>query len=349
MNEDNKTVFINLYQKNPRIINKKGIYYPKPVKSFIILAKKEFNNNYIFIKSITNSKEHLGLEAKLKKGTYLIFCDVNYRFIYNEIYGYKVIIYSDCSGELNIENITNNMNGEKRSEILGKVLYNYYVSNQQQFIKIYTYDKKGEKIYLYRSLCYNEIFPFIVLLLKCKRGININKENIYFQLILNKRQNEKNACIYNDSEANEFQSYTCKKIKNDNTIILLMEYSLGEAFSFSYEFLDEDKIIEQEIFSRKYLFEKDIGKNILIYGNIVEKANGYILGIENLKEGKTHFNIRLNGLIFIDPKYDNKNKKNNNNKKNDGPKIEINLSKKEKIVLYLRLNPKHDKFSFEFD
>ena len=348
MNEDNKTVFINLYQKNPRIINKKGIYYPKPVKSFIILAKKEFNNNYIFIKSITNSKEHLGLEAKLKKGTYLIFCDVNYRFIYNEIYGYKVTIYSDCSGELNIENITNNMNGEKRSEILGKVLYNYYVSNQQQFIKIYTYDKKGEKIYLYRSLCYNEIFPFIVLLLKCKRGININKENIYFQLILNKRQNEKNACIYNDSEANEFQSYTCKKIKNDNTIILLMEYSLGEAFSFSYEFLDEDKIIEQEIFSRKYLFEKNIGKNILIYGNIVEKANGYILGIENLKEGKTHYNLRLNGLFFIDPKYDNKNKK-NNNKKNDGPKIEINLSKKEKIVLYLRLNPKHDKFSFEFD
>ena len=356
INEDNKTVFINLYQKNPRIINKEGNYYPKPVKSFIILAKKERNDNYTFIKSITNKKFHLGLEAKLNKGIYLIFCDVNYRFVYDQLYGYKVTIYSDFSGKINIENITNTMNGKKRSEILEKVLYNYYESNPTKLVKIGSYSKKLEKIILYKSPYYNEIFPFIVLLLKCKEGININNENIYFKLDLNKKNNEKNACIYNDSEASEFHSHFYKKIKKDNTIILLMGYSLSDDFSFSYEFSDKEELIENYIFQEKYCFEKYIDKYIQTYIDRAEKMRGFILGIENLKEREIYLNMGLNGLIFINPKYDNKNidakeiykdSKNNNQDEYD-PKIGISLSKKEKLVLHLRLNPKYDKFGFYF-
>ena len=72
------------------------------------------------------------MEANLEKGKYLIFCDVNYRFVYYEIYGYNITIYSKYTKEeFKLEDITNNYNGIKRAEILKfKKGYNIIASHK---------------------------------------------------------------------------------------------------------------------------------------------------------------------------------------------------------------------------
>ena len=81
------------------------------------------------------------MEAELDAGTYLIFCDVNYRFVYDEIYGYHITFYAKLnSSEIKATNITNNYNGMERSKMLNKVLYNYYDKNKgdKKFTEIKT-------------------------------------------------------------------------------------------------------------------------------------------------------------------------------------------------------------------
>ena len=103
--KDKINVFINLYQKNPRIRKKKKEngkdfpeYFPKPVKAFLILAEKI---SYKLIQSKTDIKEHFAIEAMLEtETTYILFCDVNYRFIYDELYGYNITFYCDKSYEI---------------------------------------------------------------------------------------------------------------------------------------------------------------------------------------------------------------------------------------------------------
>ena len=52
-------------------------------------------------------------------------CDVNYRFVYDEIYGYNITIYSQHSeNEIKLENITNNFNGKKRALKLWDKMHN---------------------------------------------------------------------------------------------------------------------------------------------------------------------------------------------------------------------------------
>ena len=145
---EKKQIFINLYQKNPRIVRKDGTHFPKPVKSFIILAKQESPDKYTYIKSVINTKAHFGMEAELDAGTYLIFCDVNYRFVYDEIYGYHITFYAKLnSSEIKATNITNNYNGMERAKMLNKVLYNYYDKNKgdKKFTEIKT--NNGVKFY----------------------------------------------------------------------------------------------------------------------------------------------------------------------------------------------------------
>ena len=174
--EDKKNIFINLYQKNPRIIRKNGTYFPDPVKSFIILAKIEDDGKYTFIKSITDTKVHLGLEANLEKGKYLIFCDVNYRFVYYEIYGYNITIYSNLSKkEFVLENITNNYNGKERADILNQVIYDYFLRNKNNDKKIIKVENNKDIIF-YKSTKFNEDFPFIIFIL----ANDSEKKGIYF-------------------------------------------------------------------------------------------------------------------------------------------------------------------------
>ena len=333
--QNNTHVFINLYQKNPRIVRKKGDYYPQPVKSFIILAKKEkskFKNdyNYTFIKTITESRVHSAIEAELNKGTYIVFCDVNYRFVYNDIYGYYLTFYSHQSNKLKIENITNKMNGVERSNLLSKVLYNYYESNKTKFDK----DKTYNNIDVYKHKQYDELFPFIILLFKNQKGIDPQETYLFFSL--NKKLNEKNACIYNDIDASEFDNFTFKQIKKNNTIILLMGYQLTDKFSFDYSLWNNKKKLENPIFNDGC--EYNVKDNIQSYIIYAEKKKGIILGLQETKGIETKVGIQLEGLICINPEYDNCN--------NENEGIHISLKAGEKKILNLRLRPGCNKYGY---
>ena len=60
--KEKRHIFINLYEKNPRYIRKDGSFFPEPVKSFMILARKDLQDKYTYIKSIINSKVHAAMD-----------------------------------------------------------------------------------------------------------------------------------------------------------------------------------------------------------------------------------------------------------------------------------------------
>ena len=225
--ENKIKVFINLYQKNPRIRRKNGTYFPDPVRGFLILAKKISENEYAFISSKTDTKVHFAIEEELEiDKDYIIFCDVNYRFLYEEIYGYNITFY--CDNSYKLEWSRKNINGKDSSEILNKVLYNYYERHPNNF-----FERNVRAFNVYRLKHYNEDFPFIILIIKNKKKYSGNN---YFKLdLIFDKINNKNACIYNDSEASEFDFSVCKQIKNEYSIVLLMGYKLDDKFNFTYQ------------------------------------------------------------------------------------------------------------------
>ena len=331
----NKIVFINLYQKNPRIIRKNGSYYPQPVKSFIILAKKDSKDNYIYIKSITETRVHLALEAELRiceKGEeYYIFCDVNYRFVYDEIYGYNITFYSLNKNKIICENITNNKSAKERSELLNKVLYNFCEKNKNNE-DIFEKAKENRNVEIRCLKSYNEEFPFKILLLK-----NKSKNEKYFTLELNYKSKTKNVCIYNDSDANEFDSCVIKQINNDYSIVLIMGYNLTDVFTFTNYVTDKKPIIKHSIFKKKYK-RKGIFNHYL---DSAENGKGFILGLENAGKKNIKMNIEFKGLNVIDPEYDCFSKEDIVEIKN------IKFEKDEKKLFNLRFKPGYNEFNYD--
>ena len=346
-------VFINLYQKNPRIRRKNGTHFPSPVKSYIILAKRISNGKFKFIKSITGTKVHIAIEEDLEIGEiYFIFCDVNYRFVYNEIYGYNITFYAHRSIKINVNNITNTINGKNRSEILQKVLYSYYLINNNNKDKFqaekqnsrsgvfdFFWNKKEDKIDIYKLKYYNEDFPFIILLLQYKAGEIKDTDDICFKLELNQTYKDKNMCIYNDSDASEFDLSMVKKITHDNTIVLIMGYTLGAVFSATTDIIYENKTINHPIFEGEKYLDKQKSNNICKLFKICdEKNNICILGLEYISDQMYKIHIILEGFNAIDPEYDDQK----------GIKG-ISLKKGQKKIFNLRAIAGYDKSNFSIE
>ena len=137
--EENKNSYIQLYQKNPRIILKDGTYQ-KTVLSFLMLV----DENFKYIKSIASTDMHIGIEVDLKPGNYFVFCDVNYRYANTngKNHGYNVTCYS--KNQIFIENVTERIDGVKALEV---ALY-YYC---RQKIENPTKDKTGMLIYISKN------------------------------------------------------------------------------------------------------------------------------------------------------------------------------------------------------
>ena len=330
--EDKKNIFINLYQKNPRIIRKNGTYFPDPVKSFIILAKIEDDGKYTFIKSITDTKVHLGLEANLEKGKYLIFCDVNYRFVYYEIYGYNITIYSNHSKEeFILENITNNYNGKERAEILNQVIYDYFLKNKNNDKKIIKVENYKDIIF-YKSTKFNEDFPFIIFILTN----DSEKKGIYFGCKV-KYDKRKNVCIYNDTEVSEFDNFTYKEIKDKYTIVLIMGYDISDKFIIQPKLSDKKENFEHFIFNYKSSSEDD---NFKFYISFTARKRGYIFGLEKKNDKKIeNIKFSVEGMNIVDPLYNDNN-----------DKVLFSMSKKgEKKVFNLRLKPDCEIFDYHID
>ena len=86
---DNTHAYISLYQKNPRIVLKDGTYQ-KAVICYIILVEE----NYKYIKANSGADKYITIEVDLKKGTYYLIADINYRFVQNTSYGYNISSYA---------------------------------------------------------------------------------------------------------------------------------------------------------------------------------------------------------------------------------------------------------------
>ena len=224
--EQNKThCYINLYQKNPRIINKNKNYPENPVLSFIMLAKIEGNElKYITSKTSIKGKDvnneftyeiHFAIEKELTPGTYYIFSDVNYRYNYTDNFGYTITTYSEYPVK-SLINVTEFVNINK---LFKNVIYDY-CKNSEKVSKT-TYE--GSVIYRKNLDLY---YPFITCCIENKSDSDIKYE---FKLI--NEGEYMSGCFYCENNVEEGDDSIIKIIKpNSFEICVANHFDLGSKF-----------------------------------------------------------------------------------------------------------------------
>ena len=218
--------FIQLYQKNPRIILKDGTYQNTSL-CYLILVDDEFN----YIISTSSNKMHIGIEYNLNPDKiYYIFSDLNYRYENkNKNHGYRITSYSE--NFIEFENLTEN-NNYNVPFLLRKTMINYVKKNMKK--------SKYNGMIIYTTPSYNDYFPFLVTYFENeKNGDNLIKLNINYK-------GEKEFCFYCDDIADENDTKIEKELpKNGNNIVLIMKYTLSSTFNLNYIFIN-DKRTEAE-------------------------------------------------------------------------------------------------------
>ena len=293
--------FIQLYQKNPRIILKDGTYQNTAL-SFLILVDNEFN----YLTSISSNKMHIGIEYNLDPNKdYYLFSDLNYRYDPNNKginHGYRITSYSESI--LYFENLTEN-NNYNVPYLLRKSMIDYVKKNVKK--------SKYNGMIIYSTPSYSYNFPFIITYFENeKNSDNLIKLNVNYR-------GEKGFCFYCDDIANENDIKIEKELpKNGNNIVLLMKYTLSSIFSLNYIFITDKRTKEEkEIYQNKIKFNKNIMNNLNSFDVFKEKGepiqinsdliqyvkeikNGYILGLENKGNKKLRCKLNLEGLTLID-------------------------------------------------
>ena len=218
--------FIQLYQKNPRIILKDGTYQNTSL-CYLILVDDEFN----YIISTSSNKMHIGIEYNLNPDKiYYIFSDLNYRYENkNKNHGYRITSYSE--NFIEFENLTEN-NNYNVPFLLRKTMINYVKKNTKK--------SKYNGMIIYTTPSYNDYFPFLVTYFENeKNGDNLIKLNVNYK-------GEKEFCFYCDDIADENDTKIEKELpKNGNNIVLIMKYTLSSTFNLNYIFIN-DKRTEEE-------------------------------------------------------------------------------------------------------
>ena len=216
VNEDEVHAFLQLYQKNPRIPLKDGTRH-KLVYNFIMLVDENFN----YIYSVSNSNMHNGIEQNLKKGTYYLLSDVNYRYAdpNKKNYSYVVTCYSKTA--LNLENVTLNFDV---TNVIQSAVYSYcrmYVPPTQC----------SNGVYLYRAATNMDSIPF-------ETAVFENYTDKDYKVKLNVvGKGEKSFCFYADEVASENDITTIKELpKNSVAIFTILKYGLSSIFNFKYFF-----------------------------------------------------------------------------------------------------------------
>ena len=325
INEDNPRTYIQLYQKNPRILRQKGQYYPEPVMGYMILVDSEFK----YIKSVCGRDMHLGIEADLKQGTYYVICDVNYR---NEIednknYGYTVTFYAKNLIK-NIVNVTERIDVISALEM---AMYSYCRQKVEQ-----NNDESGVRVF--DSKASNKEIPFRIFCF-----INLSKNPLKVKLDID-FTDRKYFCIYNDRVASEFDSSVIKRIEPENaTIILIMDYFKKSKYEAKYEILPNSD--ERTYENTHYVFKEeaeefdDKGRLMSYYINIEEYDGydkGYAIGLENTTNIEYNLKLILEGVYDVDG--ENKGKE----------VIDFKIPPKGKKVFNARFKPEIQDASFDF-
>ena len=290
--QDSPNTYIQLYQKNPRIIKKDSTYCPYKVMSFIILVDKDFK----YIKSTCGKETHLAIQVDLKPGTYYIFCDVNYRNEYkeNENHGYMVTFYA--KNQINkFKNVTDRINVVSALELS---MY-YYCRMKIQDIK----DENGLRIFDSKNS--NKEIPFRIFCF-----INTTKNLLKVKLDI-KEKDSRNFCLYNDRIASEFDNSVIKNINSLNgTIILILDYEGKNEFKIDYEILpyNDERTYESThpVFNNKGKNIDDEGYLISYYSKL-SNDKGIVLGLENKSNTLFELKLNLKDAYGIDGDFNNKN------------------------------------------
>ena len=295
-NEGSKKInsYLQLYEKNPRIILKDGTYQ-KTALCFLILADSDFN----YLISSSGNKMHICVEYDLEPNKeYYLFSDVNYR--YDPINkgnnrGYRVTYYAE--EEIIFENLTEN-NKYNVGELLRKTMIDYCKKNVKK--------SKSNGMNIYATPSYSDNFPFSVTYFENEK----NPDNLVTLNITYK--GDKSFCYYCDDIATEEDIKLEKELpKNGNQIILLMKYNLSSIFSLNYLFKTDKRTQEQ-----KDEYNKKKNKN---NNNNNEVENNKNINVESNKENKNEEKKKeetKEKKSSTTSNTNNTNNKNNSNKKN---------------------------------
>ena len=291
VDEESPNTFIQLYQKNPRIIRKNGTKFPSPAQSFIILINSDFK----FIKSVHEKECHIGMNVDLKPGKYFIFCDVNYRneTVNNKTYGYTITFYSKKPLK-NLENVTEKIEVRK---ILESSLYNYC----KEKLKPKTH-KSGMKIYQTEN--FSTELPFTLF---CFENTTNKALKIKFDIINEKNTKTNHFCFYNDKIATEFDSSVIKVIEPGKFAnIMIWVFLKKSKFAMMYEILNSNDKKTYENTHRVFNSPpQKLDKKGELFSHLlkIEKRNGFSIGLENVSDKELLLEFKLKGAYDIDEEY----------------------------------------------
>ena len=322
--EESPNTFIQLYQKNPRIVRKNGTKYPQTAQSFLILINSDFK----FIKSVHEKDYHIGMNVDLKPGKYYIFCDVNYRneTVQNRTFGYTVTFYSKKPLK-NIENVTENIEVRK---ILETSLYNYC----KETIKPINH-KSGMKIYQTQN--FSQELPFTLF---CFENTIDKALKVKFDIINDQNNKINYFCFYNDSIATEFDSSVIKTIEPGNfSTIMIWVFSKKSKFAMMYEILNSNDFKTYENTHPAFNSHPqplDRKGELLTHILKIEKRNGLSIGLDNTSDKELLLELNLKGAYDIDEQYF------------EEENIEFKMLPKSKKVFNIRIKPNCNSIKFNF-
>ena len=285
VNSNDVHVYFQLHQKNPRIILKDGTYQ-NPVTTYMLLV----DENYHFIDSVCKSEMSLCIEQTLKKGTYYLVTDINYRYVNNgKLLGYNISSYA--SEEVPIQTVTQTVNPEP---IITAAVCEYAKDN------ITPTKEKGGAVVSYISKAYSKDWPFVIAYFENKTK---NDVTVTFDVTC---RGMKSFAFYNDSNAKDTDSSLAKVIPgNDSGLVLIMNYSFSSLFSFSYGIDCEmdNKALDETLFAEE---PEAIDEDGTINQYVHEERNGYLIGLENKKKIKLKMKLEIEGLEFTDKEFKGK-------------------------------------------
>ena len=278
-NNNKKTIhsFLQLYQKNPRVILKDGTYQ-KVALTYIILVDSDFK----YLISSSANKMHIGVEYDLESDKdYYIFTDLNYRYDpenKGKNHGYRVTSYSE--EEITFENLTEKYNV---GDLLRKAMADYV---KKKFNK-----SKNNGMIIYTTPSYSDDVPFMVTYFE-------NEKNIDHLITLNiNYKGDKSFCYYCDDYASEDDVKIIKELPGyGSNIVLIMKYTLSSIYSLNYLFTTDRRSQED-----KDKYKAKINENKKNQGGEAKDINDKI---EEKKEEKKEEN-----------KVDNTNNNNHQDKK----------------------------------
>ena len=226
-NKKNIHSFLQLYQKNPRIILKDGTYQ-KAALIFLILVDSNFN----YLISSSANKMHIGVEYNLESDKeYYLFTDSNYRYDpenKGKNHGYRITSYAE--EEIIFENVTENYNV---GDLLRKSMVDYSKKNIKK--------SKNNGMIIYVTPSYVDDVSFMVAYFE-----NETKFDSLINFNINYK-GDKGFCYYCDDYATEDDIKIVKELPaGGSNIVLIMKYTLSSIFSLNYLFTTDKRTPEDK-------------------------------------------------------------------------------------------------------